>query len=39
MKTSEAFDLAFDNGEDIVDDLDLSTARRPGEEQSGIVPE
>lgn len=29
MKNAEEFDLAFDRGEDIVDDLDLSTARRP----------
>ncbi|GEM_PF-4199239 len=32
MKTAEEFDLAFDRDEDIVDDLDLSTARRPGDE-------
>jgi hypothetical protein len=32
MKTAEEFDLAFDPNEDIVDDLDLNTARRPGEE-------
>lgn len=29
MKSTEEFDRAFDRGEDIVDDLDLSTARRP----------
>lgn len=39
MKTSEAFDLAFDNNEDIIDDLDLSTTRWSGEEQTDIIPE
>lgn len=29
MKSTEEFDLAFDRGEDIIEDLDLSTARRP----------
>ncbi|CAM5274483.1 type II toxin-antitoxin system BrnA family antitoxin [Corynebacterium variabile] len=36
MKTSKDFDQAFDRGEDILDDLDLSTARRPGEEQKRV---
>lgn len=36
MKTSKDFDQAFDSGEDILDDLDLSTARRPGEEQKRV---
>ena len=31
MKASE-FDKKFDKGENIVDDLDLAQARRPGEE-------
>ncbi|WP_297008856.1 hypothetical protein [uncultured Corynebacterium sp.] len=29
MKSTEEFDRAFDRGADIVDDLDLGTARRP----------
>ncbi|MGO1555042.1 type II toxin-antitoxin system BrnA family antitoxin [Candidatus Corynebacterium faecigallinarum] len=36
MKTTENFDRAFDNEDDIVGDLDLSTARRPGEEQKRV---
>lgn len=28
MKNAKEFDLAFDRGEDIIDDLDLSTAKR-----------
>ena len=36
MKTSKDFDQAFDRDEDILDDLDLSTARRPGEEQKRV---
>ena len=31
MKASE-FDKKFDNGENIIDELDLAQARRPGEE-------
>ena len=31
MKASE-FDKKFDNGESIIDELDLAHARRPGEE-------
>jgi len=31
MKASE-FDKKFDNGEKIIDDLDIARARRPGEE-------
>jgi hypothetical protein len=31
MKASE-FDKKFDNGEKIIDDLDIAQARRPGEE-------
>lgn len=34
---AEEFDRAFDEGErDIVDDLDLSTARRANQKQKGI---
>ena len=35
MKASE-FDKKFDNNESVLDDLDLSNARRPGEEQKRI---
>ncbi len=35
MKASE-FEKKFDDGENIVEDLDLSHARRPGEEQKRI---
>jgi hypothetical protein len=35
MKASE-FDKKFDEGESIVNDLDLARARRPGEEQKRI---
>jgi hypothetical protein len=36
MKTSRDFDRTFDEGDDVVGDLDLSTARRPGEEQKRV---
>jgi hypothetical protein len=35
MKASE-FDKKFDEGESVVDDLDLANARRPSEEQKRI---
>jgi hypothetical protein len=35
MKASE-FDKKFDNGEKIIDDLDVAQARRPGEEMKRI---
>lgn len=35
MKASE-FDQKFDNGESVVEMLDLARARRPGEEQKRI---
>ncbi len=35
MKASE-FDKKFDNNESVLEDLDLSGARRPGEEQKRI---
>lgn len=35
MKASE-FDKKFDNGENVVADLDLSKARRPGQEQKRV---
>ena len=35
MKASE-FDRKFDEGGNMVDDLDLSKARRPGEEQKRV---
>jgi hypothetical protein len=35
MKASE-FDKKFDNGEKIIDDLDIAQARRPGEEMKRI---
>jgi hypothetical protein len=35
MKASE-FDKKFDEGESVLDNLDLSKARRPGEEQKRI---
>jgi hypothetical protein len=35
MKTSE-FDKKFDNGESILSELDISRARRPGEEARRI---
>ncbi len=35
MKASE-FDKKFDDGEDITEYLDLSTMRRPGEEQKRV---
>jgi hypothetical protein len=34
-KTSE-FDKKFDNGGSVMDDLDLSRTRRPGEEQKRV---
>ena len=36
MKTTEDFDRSFDKGEDVVGELDLSTARRPAEEQKRV---
>lgn len=36
MKTTEDFDEAFDRSEDVVDSLDRSSARRPGEEQRRV---
>lgn len=33
---AEEFDRKFDDGEDIVADLDLSKARRPGREQRRV---
>lgn len=33
---AEEFDERFDRGEDITDALDLSTLRRPGEEQRRV---
>lgn len=36
MKTSEDFDKAFDRGEDITEDLDLNTARRPADDQKRV---
>lgn len=36
MKTTEDFDEAFDRSEDVVDALDRSSARRPGEEQRRV---
>ncbi len=35
MKASE-FDKKFDNNESVLEDLDLSNARRPGEDQKRI---
>ena len=35
MKTSE-FDKKFDEGESVINDLDLARTRRPGEEQKRI---
>lgn len=35
MKATE-FDKKFDNGENIVENLDLSRARRPGQEQKRV---
>jgi hypothetical protein len=35
MKASE-FDKKFDEGESVIDNLDLARARRPGEEQKRI---
>lgn len=35
MKASE-FDKKFDDGGDVVEQLDLSAARRPGEEQKRV---
>ncbi len=35
MKASE-FDRKFDRGEDVTPDLDLSKARRPGQEQRRV---
>jgi hypothetical protein len=35
MKASE-FDKKFDNGENIIDELDVAHARRPGEETKRI---
>ena len=35
MKASE-FDKKFDNGENIIDELDVAQARRPGEETKRI---
>jgi hypothetical protein len=34
--TASKFEEKFDNGESVVDDLDLSKARRPGEEQKRV---
>lgn len=36
MRTSEDFDKAFDRGEDIIEDLDLNTARRPADDQKRV---
>ena len=33
---AEEFDSAFDDGEDVTGDLDLSGARRPGHEQRRV---
>ena len=33
---SEAFDRAFDDGEDVTSQLDISAARRPGLEQRRV---
>jgi hypothetical protein len=35
MKATD-FDKKFDSGESIIDELDLSTARRPGQEQKRV---
>jgi hypothetical protein len=35
MKATE-FDKKFDNGENVVENLDLSRARRPGQEQKRV---
>jgi uncharacterized protein YaeQ len=38
MKTKASdFDNSFDNGENIIEHLDLSQARRPAEEQKRII--
>jgi hypothetical protein len=37
MKTTTAeFEKKFDDGENVIEDLDLSRARRPGEEQKRV---
>ncbi|MCI0664855.1 MAG: BrnA antitoxin family protein [Acidobacteria bacterium] len=37
FKEAKAFDQKFDEGEvDIIDDLDLSTAKRPNQTQKGV---
>lgn len=37
MKTTASeFEKKFDNAESVIDDLDLSKARRPGEEQKRV---
>ena len=37
MKTkTDEFEKKFDNGESVIGDLDLSRARRPGEEQKRV---
>lgn len=37
MKTTASeFDQKFDNGESVIDNLDLSKVRRPGEEQKRV---
>ena len=35
MKATE-FDKKFDNGENVIENLDLSRARRPGQEQKRV---
>ena len=38
MKTTTSrFDKKFDDGESVIDELDLSKARRPGEEQKRVI--
>ena len=34
--TSSEFDKKFDNGDSVIDNLDLSKAKRPGEEQKRV---
>jgi len=37
MKTTTSeFEKKFDNGESVIEDLDLAKARRPGEEQKRV---
>ena len=33
---AKSFDKKFDSGKDVIDDLDLSSARRPNQEQKRI---